>query len=311
MWRGAISFGMVAIPVRMYLATESKSVSFRLLCPNDHTPIKNKRWCPVEDREIGWNEAVRGYEVSKDEFVIIEDADLDRLPLPTSQTIEILEFVDDNEIEAGLYVKQAYYLEPESVGAKPYRLLREALQRTGRVAIGRLALRDREHLVRIGVHGEGILLTSLHWPDEIRATEGLKIPEAEIEIAKGELAMAVMLVENLAAHFDPERHHDRYREALVQLVEEKMGTREARPTPTAEPPKVMDLMAALRASVEAAKQRQTDGGADEEEAASGRGRGATATAARRSSAKTSKTAKSEKAETAEAKAEPARRRKAS
>ena len=127
MWRGAISFGMVAIPVRLYLATESKSVSFRLLCPNDLTPIKNKRFCPVEDKEIGWNEVVRGYEVGKDEYVVIDDKDLDELPLNTAHTIDIVEFCADDEIEAGLYLKSAYYLEPEPVGAKPYALLHAAL----------------------------------------------------------------------------------------------------------------------------------------------------------------------------------------
>ena len=312
MWRGAISFGMVAIPVRMYLATESKSVSFRMLCPSCHNPIKNKRYCPVEEIEVGWGDTLRGYEVSKDEFVIVDDSDLDRLPLPTSQTIEILEFVDDSEIDDGVFVKQAYYLEPEAVGAKPYRLLREALEKTGRVAIGRIALRDREHLVRLGTHGHnGILLTTLHWPDEIRPDAEIKLPGDDVSVAKGELDMAVMLVENLAAHFDPERHHDRYREALVQVVEEKMGEREVVAAPASEPPKVMDLMAALRASVEAAKGRSggpsaapSDEEAEEEAemavagAASGRGRG-TATAARKTRSKS------------EAAAETPRRRKAS
>ena len=109
MWRGAISFGMVAIPVRLYLATESKSVSFRLLCPNDQTPVRNKRWCPEEDREIGWSEALRGYEVGKDEYVIVTDSDLDDLPLTTTHTIDIVEFCPDSEIEAGVYLKSAYY----------------------------------------------------------------------------------------------------------------------------------------------------------------------------------------------------------
>lgn len=303
MWRGAISFGMVAIPVRMYLATESHSVSFRLLCPNDHTPIKQKRWCPLEDREVGWTEAVRGFEVGKDEYVLIDDSDLDRLPLPTAQTIEILEFVDDNEIEPGLFVKQAYYLEPETVGAKPYRLLRSALGRTGRVAIGRLALRDREHLVRLSVHDEGILLTTLHWPDEIRSAADLKIPDGDADIAKGELDMAVMLVENLAGHFEPERFHDRYRDALLEIVEAKMGKREAPQVAAPEPPKVMDLMAALRASVEAAKQRQGEPAAEEDGKR-------VATAARKASSGSGRS-KSTKAAQPAAKPEPTRRRKAS
>lgn len=259
MWRGAISFGMVAIPVRMYLATDSKSVSFRMLCPSCRRPIKNKRYCPHEDIEVGWSDTLRGYEVAREEFVVVDDNDLDRLPLPTSQSIEILEFVEDAEIDAGVYMKQAYYLEPEQVGLKPYALLRRALERTGRVAIGRIALRDREHLVRLAVHGEsGILLNTLHWPDEIRPAGELSMPAADLEVADRELEMAVMLVDSLAATFDPERHTDRYREALLAVVEEKMGTREAAPAPAEEPAKVMDLMAALKASLEAQRQRRAE-----------------------------------------------------
>lgn len=251
MWRGAISFGMVAIPVRMYLATESHSVSFRLLCPEHHAPIRNKRFCSAEDHEIAWNDVVRGYEVGKDDFVEIDDRDLDNLPLPTAQTIEILEFVPDDEIEAGLYVKGAYYLEPESVGAKPYGLLRAALDKTGKVAIGKLALRDREHLCRIALHDGGIMLNTLHWPDEIRDTAELSIPHAEPQ--KRELDMAVMLVETLSAEFDPSRYTDEYRDALMQVVEAKLQDKPAPKAPKAEPAKVTDLMAALKASVEASR----------------------------------------------------------
>jgi DNA end-binding protein Ku len=253
MWRGAISFGMVAIPVRMYVATESKSVSFRLLCPNDHTPIKNKRWCEVEQKEVGWNEVVRGFEVAKDEFVVIEDKDLDNLPLPTSHTIEILEFVPDQEIDAGLYVKGAYYLEPESVGVKPYYLLKKALEEAGKVAIGKIALRDREHLCRIALHDKGIVLNTLHWPDEIRDMGELSLPEEEVEVRKQELAMARMLIENLSADFDPTRYHDEYRDAVMTVVQAKVEHREIERPAEVEPPKVMDLMAALKASVEQAK----------------------------------------------------------
>ncbi len=197
---------MVAIPVRMYLATESRSVSFRMLCPNDSTPIKQKRWCTVEDREIGWTETVRGYEVAKEEYVRIDDADLDRLPLPTTRAVEILEFVDDAEIDAGVYIKTAYYLEPEQVGAKPYALLRTALERTGRVAIGRIALRDREHLCRLALHGEGLVLNTLHWPDEIRDQGELKLPGSDVAVGDRELEMAVMLIDNLTTSFDAARH---------------------------------------------------------------------------------------------------------
>jgi DNA end-binding protein Ku len=288
MWRGAISFGMVAIPVRMYLATESKSVSFRLLCPNDHTPIKNKRWCEVEQKEIGWNEVVRGYEVAKDEYVVIDDKDLDNLPLPTAHTIDILEFVPDEEIDAGLYVKGAYYLEPESVGVKPYYLLKQALDEAGKVAIGKIALRDREHLCRIALHDRGIVLNTLHWPDEIRDIGELSLPEESVEIRKQELAMARMLIENLSADFDPTRYHDEYREAVMTVVQAKVEHREVERPAEVEPPKVMDLMAALKASVEASKAGRAateaageDGAAARGSSRSGRKSEESATAARR------------------------------
>ncbi|TMD07822.1 MAG: Ku protein [Chloroflexi bacterium] len=253
MWRGAISFGMVAIPVRMYLATESKSVSFRMLCPSCGRPIRQKRWCPHEDREIGWTETARGYEVAKDEYVQVDDADLERLPLSTTKAVEILEFVDDKEIDAGVYIKSAYYLEPEAVGAKPYALLRRALESTGRVAIGRIALRDREHLCRLALHEDGLVLNTLHWPDEIRDLHELKLPGDDVKVDDRELEMATMLIDNLTAAFDPARHTDRYREALLQIVEEKMGQRPAEPQAEPEPARALDLMAALKASVEAAR----------------------------------------------------------
>jgi DNA end-binding protein Ku len=259
MWRGAISFGMVAIPVRLYLATESKSVSFRLLCPNDQTPVRNKRWCPEEDREIGWSDALRGYEVGKDEYVVVTDSDLDNLPLATTHTIDIVEFCPDSEIEAGVYLKSAYYLEPEAVGVKPYALLRQALEKTGTVAIGKIALRDREHLCRLALHEQGLLLNTLHWPDEIRSTGELAIPEESPDVPKKELDMAVMLVENMSAHFDPARYHDDYREAVIQVVESKLNNQPIERPEVREPGKVTDLMAALKASVEAAKSRRVGG----------------------------------------------------
>ena len=201
---------------------------------------------------------------------------------------DILEFVPDAEIDAGLYVKSAYYLEPESVGVKPFYLLKQALDEAGKVAIGKIALRDREHLCRIALHGKGIVLNTLHWPDEIRDMGELSLPEESVEIRKQELAMARMLIENLSADFDPTRYHDEYREAVMQVVEAKVEHREVERPAEVEPPKVMDLMAALKASVEASKAGRpaaAESGADEEEApTASRGRGRaeeTATAARR------------------------------
>lgn len=254
MWRGAISFGMVAIPVRMYLATESHSVSFRLLCPTCHVPLKNKRWCPNEDREVGWNDTQRGYEVGKNEFVVLEDSDLDGLPLSTAHTIDILEFCADREIDAGVFIKGAYYLEPEAVGVKPYLLLKAALEKTGKVAIGKIALRDREHLCRLALHEKGLLLNTLHWPDEIRDAGELSLPAVTAApVHDRELDMAVMLIENLSAEFDPQRYHDEYRDALLRVVEAKVTESPMPEAPAPSAARVTDLMEALKASVEAAR----------------------------------------------------------
>ncbi len=257
MWRGAISFGMVAIPVRMYLANESRGVSFRLLCPRDGTPLRNKRWCPLEDREVGWNETARGYEVARDEYVRITDEELESLPLATTHSIEILEFCEDSEIDAGIFVKGAYYLEPEPVGVRPYQLLRMALERSGKVAVGKVAMREREQLCRLALHRNALLLNTLHWPDEIRDVSELVVPAAGADagVHARELAMAVMLVENLSASFDPERHRDEYRDAVAALAEAKSRNQPVERASSAEIPRVTDLMAALKASVEASRRR--------------------------------------------------------
>ncbi|HXA27362.1 MAG TPA: Ku protein, partial [Candidatus Angelobacter sp.] len=197
---------------------------------------------------------------------------------------------------AGLYVKGAYYLEPESVGVKPYYLLKKALEEAGKVAIGKIALRDREHLCRIALHDKGIVLNTLHWPDEIRDMGELSLPEADVEIRKPELAMARMLIENLSADFDPTRYHDEYREAVMQVVEAKVEHREVERPAEVEAPKVMDLMAALKASVEASK-----AGRSATSAAEGDGEEGSGSPGRRTS---------EESATA-ARREPSRRRKAS
>jgi DNA end-binding protein Ku len=262
MWKGAVSFGMVAIPVRLYLATESKSVQFRSLCPCHRQPIKQKRHCAVTDNVLDYKEVLKGFEISKDQFVVIEEEDLENLPLASAHTIEIMEFVDDEEIPAELYMKQAYYLEPEKVGVKPYYLLKEALQEVGKVAVGKIALRDREHMATMRPFQKGMIVNSLHWPDEIRSMDELNLPEEEVKIDKREMAMAKMLIENLTDEFDPSRYHDEYREAIVRIAQAKADGQEIT-VAEAEPPKVMDLMAALKASVEASKR---GGKADLEEA---------------------------------------------
>jgi DNA end-binding protein Ku len=266
MWKGVISFGMVSIPVRLYVATERTStVSFRQLCPEHISPIKYKRWCAAGDHEVNYSEVLKGFEISPDNYVIIDDRDLENLPLPTARTIEIQEFVPREDINAGLYYDSAYYVEPEEVGRKPYFLLKQALEETRRTAVAKIALRDREHLCALNPNDGMVLMNVLHWPDEIRAAEGLKGLEKPVEVADRELQMAVSLIESLADEFDPSRYTDQYKQALMQVVNAKIEGRQV--VEVAEPeeePRVMDLMEALRASVEAAKAKR--GAREEEEA---------------------------------------------
>jgi DNA end-binding protein Ku len=248
MWKGVVSFGMVSIPIRLYNATESTAkVSFRQLCPEHNSPISYKRWCAEGDHEVTYSE------IGKDRYVIIDDKDLDNLPLPTAHAIDIEEFVPADDIEPGLYFDNAYYVEPEELGKKPYQLLRRALEATGRMAIAKIALRDKEHLCALHPNGNSLVMNTLHWPDEIRSTEGLKGLEGEVKINPKELEMAKALIESLADSFDPGRYKDEYREAVMKVVEAKMQGEVIEAPEAPQPARVMDLMEALRASVEQAK----------------------------------------------------------
>ena len=258
MWKGVVSFGMVSIPVRLYVATERTStVSFRQLCGEHMSPVKYKRWCQAGDHEVPYSEIVKGYEVSGDQYVVIEDEDLDQLPLPTAHTIEIQEFVPKDDIKGALYFDSAYYMEPEEAGKKPYALLKQALEETDRTGVAKIAFRDREHLCSLIPDDGMIIMNVLHWPDEIRSADDLRHVDGDVKIQERELKMAVSLVESLAEDFDPSRYSDDYKEALMEIVNAKIEGEEmvAAPEPEAAP-KVMDLMEALRVSVEQAKARK-------------------------------------------------------
>jgi DNA end-binding protein Ku len=265
MWKGVVSFGMVSIPIRLYNATESSSkVSFRQLCPEHKSPISYKRWCAEGDHEVSYGDILKGYEVGRDRYVIIDDKDLDNLPLPTTHAVDIQEFVPADDIEPGLYFKNAYYVEPEELGRKPYHLLRKALEATGRMAIAKIALRDREHLCALHPNGKGILMNTLNWPDEIRSTEGLKgLEDGEVKVNPKELEMAKALIESLADSFDPERYKDEYREAVMRVVQAKIEGEVIEAPAQPQAAKVMDLMEALRASVEAAKKQRSSRGKEQ------------------------------------------------
>jgi len=256
-WKGSMQFGMVNIPVALYVATESTSkVSFNLLCPDHKSRIKNKRWCPVGDHEVA--STVKGFEYEKGQYVIFDEDDLEKLPLRSSRAIEIAGFIDESELPGTLYYQNAYYLEPDKAASKPYALLKKTLEKTGRVAIAKFALRERERLVSLHPLDGTLILNTLHWPDEIRSTEELNLPE-DVKISPAEIKMAESLVEMMAMKFDPSEFKDEYKEAVDKIVEAKVKGREdlvEAPEQEAETT-VVDLMSALKASVERAKKGET------------------------------------------------------
>ena len=261
-WKGSLQFGMVNIPVRLYLATESSSkVSFHLLCPDHKSRIKNKRWCPEGDHEVAWGDVVRGYEYEKGSYVILTDEDLEKLPLESSKAIDIAGFIKDEELPGAVYYQSAYYLEPEKSAQKPYALLKKTLERTGRVAIAKFALRDRERLVSVHALDGALVMNTLHWPDEIRNTEDLDLA-TDVKVSPAEVKMAENLVGMMAMEFEPDQFKDDYKHALEKIVEAKVEGREdlvEAPEPEAETT-VVDLMSALKASVAKAKEEEKKGG---------------------------------------------------
>ena len=258
-WTGAISFGMVTIPVKLYSATESKDVRLRLLHKEDGAPIEEKRFCTEDGKEVAWEDLVRGYEISKGEYVILEPEEIDAAKPESSTTIEIGDFVEAAEIDP-VYFEKSYFLEPTDVGAKPFSLLKRALEETERVALARVTIRTRERLATLRAYEGTLILETMFWPDEIRSTGALDLPEgAEAKVRAKELDMARSLVNSLADKFKPESYTDAYRAALEELIEQKMRG-EKRNAPRRKPePKIVDLMDALRASVDHAKKAQPAG----------------------------------------------------
>lgn len=256
MWRGAIQFGLVTIPVRLYLATESRGISFNMLHESCLNRIQMKVYCPHHDEVISRGDTVKGYEFAKDQYVVITDEDLASVPLKTVRSIEIEKFVPATpaEDEPPRFVKQAYYVEPEAIGKKAYTLLREVLDEQGLAAVCKVVIKDREALAALEPHGSVMVLETLHWPDEIRATEELDIPGEDVEIKPAERAMAAQLIATMTGAFDPTEYRDEYRAALEEVIEAKVEGREVveREAPP-EGGQLVDLMAMLEASVNAAR----------------------------------------------------------
>ena len=252
-WNGVISFGMVSIPVKLYTATDSKDVSFHLLHKEDGSRLKQLRWCPVHDREVERGEIVRGYEYAKDEHVIMSDEDFAKLPLPSKHAIELTTFVKAEEIDPVSYEK-SYYLEPEETGVKPYALLMRALKDKKLTAVAKIAIRNKERLCALRPSNGTLMLETLYYPDEIKATR--EVDQPEVKITKKELEMAFSLIDLMAAPFDAEQYQDGYRDALMKIIDAKLQGAEIVAAPAAPEGKIVDLMAALKQSVKSAKERK-------------------------------------------------------
>ena len=250
---------MVSIPVNLYTATESHDVRFHLLHKRDGVRLKNVRWCPKDEKAVHWDDVVRGFEYAKGRYVPISDEDLEHLPVRTIHTVDISDFVKLEEVDP-IYFDKAYYLAPEETGIKAFVLLREALEQTGRAAVAKVAIRDKENLCLVRPYQGVLTMETMLYANEIRSTQEIAVDGAEL--SPKELQMAVSLIENLSDSFDPQRYHDEYQAALKQLIDAKVEGAPLPALPTEQGEKVVDLMEALRASVEATRKKssgQTNG----------------------------------------------------
>jgi DNA end-binding protein Ku len=266
-WKGAISFGLVTIPVKLYSATQARDVTFHQVHAEDGGRIKYKRTCSIDGEEVPYSDIAKGYELPSGQTVVLTDDDFADLPLSSSRTIDVLEFVQQSEVDP-IYFEKSYYLEPDKTGVRPYVLLRDALEQSGRVALVKVALRSREALATLRVRGGVFVLETMLWPDEVREPDFSFLDE-DIEVRPQELTMAGSLIDTLAGEFDPAQYTDSYREAIEALIAAKVAGEELVAPVSAAPTSgtVVDLMAALRASVEAARAGRTGGSAGAEEAA--------------------------------------------
>ncbi len=314
MWRGAIQFGLVTIPVKLYLATESSyTVRFHMLHATDNARIQMKIWCPEDEEIISRSDTVKGYEYAPDQYVVITDEDLEKVPLKTVRTIEIEQFVPRAEAEGDQtqFVKQAYYIEPDRIGRKAFYLLREVLQDRGLTAIAKVVIRDREALCALDPFQNTMLLSTLHWPDEIRDTKDLDLPDELPEFKPAEKKMAEQLVAAMTGEFDPSQYKDEYREALMQVIEAKIEGRETvAPEEPEEETNLVDLMAALQASVDQARKARGGQPASVAEAMARReARGARPATRKETAVAAKKAGKAARGQAAEEEERPARRRK--
>jgi DNA end-binding protein Ku len=249
-WRGHLTFGLVSLPVKLYTAARSESISFNQLHRTDHSRVKQVLYCQAEDKPIDRSEIVKGFEYEKGRYVVIEEEDIRKVAPKTARVMEILEFVKSADVDP-VYYESSYYMAPDEAGEKPYALLFDALRRTGYVGVAKITMHNREHIVILRPGPRGILLHTMYYSHEIRTVEEFRtdislVKDKEIELATG-------LIEALAAEFEPEKYRDSYRDSLLAMIEAKKAGAEVVETPQPQPAKVIDILEALKLSLDAAK----------------------------------------------------------
>lgn len=248
-WKGSISFGLVNIPVKMYAASQTKEISFKLLHKKDMSEIRYARICEVEDKEVPWDEIVKGYEIDKGNFVIFDEKDFEKIDLKKTKTIEILSFINESEIDPVYYVKP-YFLEPDKNGERAYSLLRAALKKSKKVGLAKYIIRNKEHLAALKFYDDMIIINEMRYASELISHEDLKIPTTE-KNNSNEMEMAIQLINQLTTSFDPKSYHDTYTEKIKNAIKQKSKGKPVHTQSKDQPAsKVHDIMSLLKASLE-------------------------------------------------------------
>jgi DNA end-binding protein Ku len=251
-WKGSISFGLVNIPIALYPATRREELKFRLLRKSDLSPVNYKRVAEKDGREVPWDQIVKGYEFERRKYVVLKDEDFQRVDLEATQTVDIQDFVEQPEIDPIFFYKP-YYLEPQKGGDKAYALLRDALKDTNKVGIAKVVIKTRQYLAGVKPEKSALVLELMHFADELVDTETLRLPK-KVEIGKREMTMAKSLIDSMSSKWNPEKYKDDYREALMEVIEEKVEAGgkeiEEKPRKAPKPTKVIDLVSVLQKSLE-------------------------------------------------------------
>ena len=251
-WKGSISFGLVNIPIALYSATRREELKFRLLRKSDLSPVNYKRVAEKDGKEVSWDQIVKGYEYEKGKYVVLKDEDFERVDLEATQTVDIKDFVDQEDIDPMFFYKP-YYLEPQKGGDKAYALLRDALKDSNKVGIAKVVIKTRQYLAGVKPEDSALVLELMHFADELADAEKLHVPK-KTEVGKREMNMAKSLIDSMSSKWNPEKYKDDYREALMEVIEEKVEAGgkeiEEKPKKAPKPTKIIDLVSVLQQSLE-------------------------------------------------------------